>query len=92
MDLRDSVIRTVAYFDIFDYPLTRGEIWMYLVGASGTLGETDLAIDGLLAEKKIEEKNGVVFFAGRKNIQKTREERYRPSREALDWRAARLRR
>lgn len=69
-----AIIETVAFFDLFDFPLTEFELWKY-INVKCDLND----IQAVLNEKKshdfIEEKNGFYFLAGRREIIKTREER-----------------
>ncbi len=49
--LPQAILKTVLYADIFDYPLSLGELHHYLIGANATLAEvrSALASDGLRA-------------------------------------------
>jgi hypothetical protein len=96
MDLRDSVIRTVSYFDLFDFPLTRAEIgrWLFLGEPSAGSrpprhSRTDQAIEELAAAGKLQEAGGFVFRPGRTDLPALRAARYRLScrklRRARRW-------
>jgi len=88
MDLNERIIRTVAYFDLFDYPLTKAEIWRWLFGASViSLGEIEKAIAELVACKVLKEDGGFICAADREGLPAVREERFRFS--ARKWRRAR---
>jgi hypothetical protein len=87
MNLDESVLKTISYFDLFDYPLTRAEVWKYLVGEKTNLSEADAAVSALVTSGKLEEKNGLIFFPGRGSVAATRESRYRHS--CRKWRRAR---
>lgn len=63
--LNQAIIRTVAFFDIFQYPLTMLEIWQYLYGQQASLGEISSALEDLTANNKLGSKNGFYFLAGR---------------------------
>lgn len=69
MSLENSILKTLAYFDCFDFPLTAEEVRGYLWQA-GNPGDNDvaLAIDILLENKKIETKDSYFFFPGRAKI------------------------
>lgn len=89
-DLRQAILQTVAYFDLFDYPLTALEVWrfLYAPGMEPRDFETILAmLPALLAEQKLETKNGFYFFPGRAAIMETRAARY--SFSFLKYRLAR---
>ncbi|MDD3190883.1 MAG: hypothetical protein PHI66_04320 [Candidatus Pacebacteria bacterium] len=73
--LEKSILATVSYYDIFDYPLTGFEIWRYLVLSEEfkndkfTAGDLFEAInDGGELKNKISQKHGFYFFAGREEI------------------------
>ncbi len=92
--LQEAVLRTVAYFDLFDFPLTRGEVWRWLYdpehGTRNTehsIGDIDAAISTLISEGKFKEENGCVFLAHRMGLPAVRSERYRHS--VRKWRRAR---
>lgn len=69
-----SVIKTLAYFDLFDYPLSLAELHRYLWQApSVTQGELE-SIVGAMAQ--IEQTDGWYSLKGRSNIVSSRAERY----------------
>jgi hypothetical protein len=43
--LRRAIARTVAYADLFDYPLDRTQIHRYLIGEAATAAEIDTALE-----------------------------------------------
>ena len=75
--LNDAILRTVAYADVFDYPMTPAEVHRYLVDVQTTLPivEKTLAngnLSGALARKQ-----GYVMLRGREEIVTVREQRAR---------------
>ncbi len=86
MLLDEAVLKTISYFDLFDYPLTRAEIWKYLISEKINLFETDTVLTTLVKSGRLEEKNGLIFFPGRGSIAFKRESRYRHA--ARKWRRA----
>lgn len=74
-----SILKTLAYFDIFDYPLTFFEIYKWLWQPTPEYAAVDLLADLklLLAENIIEEKFGLYFLPQREAITITRYRRYR---------------
>lgn len=97
MDLHERIIRTVCYFDLFDYPLTRAEIRRWLFGgdwepenarSAFSFGDVDRAIGALVAARALKENGGFIQLADRvNNLSATRETRYRHS--CRKWRRAR---
>ncbi|MFA6255063.1 MAG: hypothetical protein WC675_03450 [Patescibacteria group bacterium] len=77
-DLEKAIIRTVAYFDIFDYPLTLVEIykWLYQPSRPYSLFEISQALSGDELKAKVEVKFGFYFLVGRESTIQTRLERY----------------
>jgi hypothetical protein len=74
-----AVLQTVAYSDIFDYPLTAREIYRYLTGVKGTPEEVTLALqDGILSQV-----GKYYTLPGREAIRDIRLQREKRSRELL---------
>ena len=67
MDLRERIIRTVSYFDLFDRPLSRAEIFDLLYGkdAAREAAAVNDAITALAGAGKIKEAGGLVFLFDR---------------------------
>ena len=77
-DLQKSIVSTIAYFDVFDYPLTLIEIhkWLYQPNQKYSLLDISEVLDnGQLAEV-IDSENGFYFLKNRNQIVQTRLERY----------------
>lgn len=84
IDLKKAIIRLIAFFDMFDYPLTAFEIWTELDKKwpyNSVVGflepeikkSTDFPanLNNVLARK-----NGFYFFSGREEIVETRQKRH----------------
>jgi len=84
--IAEAIVETIAFFDLFSYPLTGFEVWKYLsmkcelgevleiLGGRMRGGSTPkLGVEPLLG---IEEKNGFYFLAGREEIIRERMARY----------------
>lgn len=71
--LSQAIIKTVAYFDIFDYPLSTFEIWQYLP-VTASLNEVIETIE--TNTLPLERKDGFVFLAGRSELITIRRQRY----------------
>jgi hypothetical protein len=67
--LDDAVLQTVAYGDLFDYPLTAGEIWRYLIGLAATESEvTGWLNNGVNSRRWLVQRDGYVALRGRSEI------------------------
>jgi hypothetical protein len=88
MDVAPSILRTLAYSDLFDYPLTVEEIWRYQAGSdfSATLVAEALSCDPDL-RARLSEDRGYFCLRGREVIFPTRKQRTEASRPV--WRRAR---
>jgi len=77
-NLEKAIIRTLAFFDIFDYPLTLVEIhkWLYQADKACQLAEIFEILETENLKKVIAKKHGFYFLAGREAIIQTRLERY----------------
>ncbi len=78
-----DVVLTLAYADMFDYPLTLPEIHRYLVGTAAELAEVTTAVNGLEG-RGIERRDGYVFVAGRRHTVDMRLRRRRSSAPRWD--------
>ena len=75
-ELRAAIIKTIVFFDLFNYPLTRWEIWQNL-SIKVDLFVLESALDELMATEKIlESYNGFYFLAGRQELFFIRQQRY----------------
>ena len=86
--LERAILRTVAYFDLFNYPLTSWEVWKWGMGAV-VEPHSLRAVEQLLATSatlhaNLDAKAGFIFLRGRSAILKDREERYRLALTKLD--------
>ena len=75
MDLREAIIRTVCYFDLFDFPLSRAEICDRLYGSDAGAHEVDAAVATLLDSKILKEENGFISLSDRDGLSAVRAER-----------------
>jgi hypothetical protein len=95
-DLEKAILRTLAFFDIFNYPLTLIEIYKWLYGPKSglrfSLADVLKALENENLKKYVENKNGFYFFSGRSGIIKIRlnryrlaEKKFRLARQAIWW-------
>src|SRR3989344_8782579 len=71
-----AAIATLAFFDIFNYPLTALEIWRWLYQQPAGFAELLDTLERLRANSRIGSSNGYFFLAGRKAILEQRFARY----------------
>lgn len=70
--LERAVFKTLAYADVFDYPMTAGEIQRYLVGEEATLADVQETLRSETTAGKIIERNSFYSLPGRQAIFETR--------------------
>jgi hypothetical protein len=73
--LERAILETLAYFDIFDYPLRRDELFRYLHGVRATQPFVDAGLQSAAIRDHVESSDGYVFLAGRSDIIALREVR-----------------
>ncbi len=84
-----SILKTLAYFDLFEYPLTTFEVWQWfwspidsfheLGGEPPSLADIDTALNDLLRSGRLEMKEGFWFLSGKAAHVETRRARHRLS-------------
>ncbi|MDP3988559.1 MAG: hypothetical protein Q8P80_05460 [Candidatus Levybacteria bacterium] len=80
--LKKSIVKTLVYADVFDYPLTKEEIWQFLISDKGlTLRETSTALNN--GSTMIVKKSGFYCFSGRTEIINKRLERGKESNNKI---------
>lgn len=85
--LEQAIWQTVAYVDVFDYPLTITEIHRYLEGIPATMSDVTRALaNGRLSPQYLAQHNGYYMLAGRESIVARRVQRENLSRHL--WPAA----
>ena len=86
--LRRAIARTVAYADLFEYPLDRDEIHRYLIGEAASPEDVHRALEHAGAPPPYVERTGDKFhLRGRASTVETRRDRETASAEL--WRNAR---
>jgi len=73
--IQEAILKTIIFFDLFNYPLTNWEIWQYL-NLEINLGLSEKAVEDLVASGKLEQKDGFYFLLGRESLIDVRRERY----------------
>jgi predicted nucleotidyltransferase len=92
-NLSRSILATVNYYDILDYPLTAFEVWKHLISYPDFLGEKEkktyslseviLTLQDRKLRKFLEEYRGFYFLRGRKSLVNQRITRNKISEKKL---------
>src|SRR3989338_8571583 len=86
--LRNSILATIVYYDVLEYPLTLLEVYKFLVNPArihkltGGLGEISLGdiseeLDRLVNSKILVENNGFYYLGGSKDLYSLRIEKHK---------------
>ncbi len=79
--LTTAIVRTVAYSDVFNYPLTAGQMHRYLDGVPARLADVEQALaNGRLIPHTLSRRDDYFMLAGREEIAPVRQEREAISR------------
>lgn len=88
-ELEMAILRTIIFFDLYDYPLTSFEIWKWLNKNNSDLPHVlDCLEKSENLKRYIETRNGFYFLKGRKNILETR--KFRRDASIYKWKRAML--
>lgn len=83
IQLENMIQNTLCYFDIFEYPLTLFEIWVYLYSEDATQKDTleDIKhnLENLKQQQKVEHEGGYFFLRGRNFLVQKRKSSYKNS-------------
>lgn len=68
--IKEAIIKTIAFFDLFDYPLTAPELWQYLwlPAGDGNITEADIVPALVDLAGLVETRDGFYFLTGRQDI------------------------
>ncbi len=80
------VLLTLAYADVFDYPLTASEAHRYLIGSPASLAAVASCLKSLVRQGRVEAREGFFSLPGRAHLAEVRRHRQRLS--APLWRQA----
>lgn len=83
MKAKSAVLATLAYHDIFEYPLTEEEIHNYLIEAKLSKKSLIKTISALILERKIQQKNNLYSLKNRSVIFEKRKLRAKYSNQKL---------
>ena len=73
--IREAVLKTVVFFDLFSYPMTGWEIWQYL-HLEINLDLLENVIEDMVASGTLSQKDGLYFLPGREDLISIRRQRY----------------
>ncbi len=76
-NLNIAILNTIAFYDLFDYPLTAWEIWKYLPAKADYKDVLHALSDELAFGNRIGRKNCFYFIKGRSETVAIRSSRYR---------------
>ena len=79
--MEHAILKTLAYADIFDYPLSADEIHHYLTERSASLAEVQAALAAMKAAGRLERRGGYYMLCGREGIAEVRRRRSTVARQ-----------
>jgi len=87
--VKERILATLAYADLFDYPLKKSEIWSWLIKrgkgeSKDSKKEFEASLKDLLKTKSLQIISGFYFLSGRKEIVKIRKKREKVSKEKIE--------
>lgn len=83
MNTSQSILATLAYHDIFDYPLSADEIHRYLIGKKFSPFHIKSELNKLTASSKIDRKQGLYYLKNRSKLVRIRLSRENYSKSKL---------
>ncbi len=82
-DLRRAIVKTILYADLFDYPLSKKELWKYLIVDTQQSVSKKRFEECLSNNTFIDKKNGFYFLSGREQLVTIRNQRKKISLEKM---------
>lgn len=83
--MEKAILKTLAYADIFDYPLKEDEVWKWLIGKRGAdSGYFKQALQRLVELGKIGSRAEYFFLPGRGHLVTVRRRRQKASRQKIE--------
>lgn len=81
--MEKAILKTLSYYDVFNFPLKAWEIHKYLIGKSSDLKQTEKALKSLIKKQKIKKQKDYYFLSNRNGLVKSRLEREAVSKSHL---------
>src|SRR3989344_1031343 len=78
-----TILKTIIYASLFDYPLKAWEIHKWLIGKKLNLKQVEKGLSSLVRKRKINTKSGFSFLRGKNNLVLKRKQRERISKDYL---------
>jgi len=90
MDINHAISKTLVYSDIFDYPLTKAELWRYLI-TSNKVSKSEFE-QNLKKHPQVEYYKGYFILKGKKTLIRKREEKIKTNqiKKTIALRAAKI--
>lgn len=82
--MEKAILKTLAYYDIFNFPLKAWEIHKWLISKSADLKQVEKALKLLIKKKQIKHQKDYYFLNGRSGLVKSRLERGAVSKAHLN--------
>lgn len=80
--IKPAILATILYSDMFDYPLTKGELWRYLLGKEAfSLREFNEALSKI---DSIKERDGFYYLTRKSSLIAIRKKRYKISKKKIE--------
>src|SRR3989344_1494732 len=84
LQIRNSIIKTLCYADVFEFPMNKNEIFKYYIGTEKVSAiSLSLILSLMVKERVIGKLNGYYFLIGRKRLVGLRRKRQGESRRKL---------
>lgn len=74
--LEQSIVKTITWFDLFDFPLTAWEVWKFLWMHTAAYAEVVDCLNSQTTSGSIASAEGFYFLPGRQDTVYTRKDRY----------------